>query len=199
MKKFTAFALSLLTVVPFVAIAWVLYSNFHSTPVVIVNLLVVMTGVMLAFVVYNRIIVGDDKNAIKVNTEHFPYIERALIYVMPQDFVAKLEKTHGKIFMATTDEVEHDIALVGGDFNRLTDTITLKYTNGVTTTIRGSRTVAVGDNQFLFHGFDELVHSKGKDKYTFLWEEDRLVQKNGNELISVKIPDRLPVYIFDWK
>jgi len=158
-----------------------------------------MTGVMLAFIVYNRVLLGDDKNSIKVNTDHFPYIEGALIYVMPQDFVAKLEKTKGKIFLASTNEIEDDVTLIGGDYNKLTDEITLKYNNGISTMIRGSRTVAVGDNQFLFYGFEELVHTKGKEKFDFLWEENRLVQKNGNELISIKMPDRLPVYIFDWK
>ena len=158
-----------------------------------------MTGVLLALLVYNRITVGGDKNSIKVNTDHLPYVERSLIYVMPTDFVSKLEKSEGKIFMASTDEIEHDITLIDGDFNKLTDTISLRYTNGVSTTIRGARTVAVGDNQFLFFGFDELIHKNRKEEYIFQWEEDRLVQKNGEGFVSVNIPDRLPVYIFDWK
>lgn len=199
MKKFTAFALSLLTIVPFVAIAWLLYSNFHSTPVVIVNLLIVMTGVMLAFIVYNRIVVGSDKNSIKVNMDHFPYIERALIYVLPSDFVAKLEKTKGKIYLASTDEVESDVTLLDGEYNKLTDEITLKFSNGIGLMVRGSTTVAVGDNQFLFYGFEELIHSKGKEKSIFIWEDDRLVQRNGAGLVNINIPDRLPVYVFDWK
>ncbi|WP_107039181.1 hypothetical protein [Brumimicrobium mesophilum] len=199
MKKFTAFALSLLTIVPFVAIAWLLYSNFHSTPVVIINLLIVMTGVMLAFIVFNRIIVGNDKNAIVIDTDHFPYIERALIYVMPQDFVAKLEKSQGTIFLATNSEVGKKVSIIEGDFNKLTDTISLKFTNGISTTIRGSRTVAVGDNQFLFHGFDELIHKEGKEETVYIWEDDRLVLRNGAGFMHINIPDRLPVFIFDWK
>lgn len=199
MKKFTAFALSLLTIVPFAAIAWLLYSNFHSTPVVIVNLLIVMTGVMLAFIVFNRILAEKDENAIKLNPEEFPYIERALIYVMPQDFVGKLEKNKGKLFIATSDEIKSDITVTEGDFNKLTDTISLKFTNGITTSIRGARTVAVGDNQFLFHGFDELIHKEGSKKFVYQWEDDRLIQKLGDEVITIKIPDRLPFYIFDWK
>lgn len=199
MKKFTAFVLSLLTIVPFATIAWLLYSNFPTTPVVIINLLILMTGVLLAFIVYNRTMVSSDKNSIKVNTDHFPYMERALIYVMPQDFVSKLEKNRGKIFLVSTDEVESEVSLIDGDFNKLRDIITLRYTNGITTKIRGSRTVAVGDNQFLFYGFDELIHSKGKTENVFLWEEDRLVQKINGELVSINIPDRMPVYIFDWK
>lgn len=154
---------------------------------------------MLAFIVYNRVMVSSDKSSIQVNTDHFPYIERALIYVMPQDFVSKLEKNKGKIFMVSTDVVESDISLKDGDFNRLTDTITLRYTNGVSTKIRGSRTVAVGDNQFLFYGFDELIHIKGKTELIYQWEEDRLVQQVNGELVSINIPDRMPVYIFDWK
>jgi amino acid transporter len=93
MKKFTAFVFALLTLLPFVVIAWLLYSNFASTPVAIINLLIIMTGVMLAFIVYNRIIIGKDENSIKANTEHYPHIESALIYVLPSDFVSKLEKT----------------------------------------------------------------------------------------------------------
>lgn len=199
MKKFTAFTLTLLTIIPFVIIAWLLYSNFPTTPVVIINLVIMMAGVMLAFIVYNRIIVGNDKNSIKANTDHYPHIEGLLIYVMPSDFVSKLEKTKGKLFLASTDEVEKDLTLIDGKYNKLTDEITLNYTNGISTMIRGSRTVAVGDDQFLFYGFEELIHTKGKEKTVFMWEENRLVQKNGEELLSIKIPDRLPVYIFDWK
>jgi hypothetical protein len=199
MKKFTAFALALLTIVPFLVLDWLLYSNFPITPVVIINLVIMMTGVMFSFIVYNRIVAGKNENSIKVNTDHYPHIEGALIYVMPSDFVAKLEKIKGKIFLASTDEVEKDTTLTGGDYNKLTDVITLNYTKGISTTIRGSRTVAVGDNQFLFYGFNELIHKKGKEKIDFIWEEDRLVQKNGDELVNIAIPDRLPVYIFDWK
>ncbi|HLW30348.1 MAG TPA: hypothetical protein VKX29_05785 [Brumimicrobium sp.] len=199
MKKFTAFTLAILTLIPFVVIAWLLYSNFHSTPVAIFNLLIIMTGVMLSFIVYSRVLNGSNNNYVKVNTEHYPYIEGALIYVMPSDFVSKLEKTPGKLFLATTEEVEKNLTLTGGDYNKLTDVITLLYTKGVSTSIRGARTVAVGDNQFLFYGFEELIHTKGKVKTIYQWEQDRLVQKNGEELVSVKIPDRLPVYIFDWK
>jgi len=199
MKKFTAFVLSLLTIVPFAAIAWLLYSNFHSTPVVIINLLIIMTGVLLAFIVYNRIIIGSDKNAILVDTDHFPYIERALIYVMPQDFAAKLEKSKGKVYLATKVDVGKEVSIIGGGFNKLTDTISLKFSNGISTTIRGARTVGVGDNQFLFHGFEELIHKEGKEETVFIWEDDQLVQKIGNELVHVNIPDRLPVFIFDWK
>src|SRR5690554_8042094 len=93
MKKFTAFTLAILTLIPFVVIAWLLYSNFHSTPVAIFNLLIIMTGVMLSFIVYSRVLNGSNNNYVKVNTEHYPYIEGALIYVMPSDFVSKLEKT----------------------------------------------------------------------------------------------------------
>jgi hypothetical protein len=199
MKKFTAFVFTLLTLLPFIGIAWYLYSNFPSTPVAIINLLVVMTGVMLAFTVYNRIVVGKDENSIKANTEHYPHIESALIYVLPSDFVSKLDKVKGKIFMVSTDKIENDVTLTGGEYNKLTDIISLSYSNGISTTIKGSTTVAVGDNQFLFYGFEELIHTKGKEKSDFIWEQDRLVQKNGEELVSIKIPDKLPVYIFDWK
>ncbi|PKR80500.1 hypothetical protein CW751_08980 [Brumimicrobium salinarum] len=199
MKKFTAFALSILTIVPFVAIAWVLYYNFHSTPVAIINLLIVMTGVLLAFIVYNRTLISNDENVLKIDMDHFPYIESALIYVMPQDFVSKLDKNTGHIFIAASEETIDNVTLVDGNFDKLTDTITLKYTNGITTTVRGSRTVAVGDNQFLFYGFDELIHKKGSKKSIFQWEDDRLIQKNGNEIFPISIPDRMPVYVFDWK
>lgn len=199
MKKFTAFALSILTIVPFVAIAWFLYYNFHSTPVAIINLLIVMTGVLLAFIVYNRTLISNDENVLKIDMDHFPYIESALIYVMPQDFVGKLEKNKGKLFIATSDKIKSDVTVTEGDFNKLTDTISLKFTNGITTSIRGARTVAVGDNQFLFHGFDELIHKEGSKKFVYQWEDDRLIQKLGDEVITIKIPDRLPFYIFDWK
>lgn len=199
MKKFTAFVLMLLTVTPFIVAAYFLYLNFPTTPVVIINIVLMMTGVLLAFLVYNRVIIGDDKNYIKANTDHYPHIEGALIYVMPNDFVDKLEKTPGRLFLATTDEVEENLTIIGGEYNKLIDEITLKYNQGITTKIRGSRTVAVGDHQFLFYGFEELTHTKGKKKTVYQWEENRLVQKNGEELISIKIPDRLPVYIFDWK
>jgi len=199
MKKFTAFAFALLTLVPFVIIAWLLYTYFHNTPIVIVNLLIIMTGVMLGLIVFNRLMVGNNHNYIKANTTHYPHIEGALIYVMPSDFVSKLEKKSGKLFLATTDEVEKNITLVNGEYNKLTDEISLFYTQGISTTIRGARTIAVGDYQFLLYGFEELVHQKGKGKTIFQWEKDRLVQKNGKELISIKIPNQSPVYIFDWK
>jgi len=154
---------------------------------------------MLSFIVFNRITNGKNNNYIRVNTDHYPHIEGALIYVMPSDFVSKLEKTQGNLFLATTDEVEKNLTLIGGEYNKLTDVITLNYTKGISASIRGARTVAVGDNQFLFYGFQELIHTKGKVKTIFQWEQDRLVQKNGEELVSVRIPDRLPVYIFDWK
>lgn len=154
---------------------------------------------MLSFIVYSRVLNGSNNNYVKVNTDHYPYIEGALIYVMPSDFVSKLEKTPGKLFLATTEDVDKNLTLTGGDYNKLTDVITLYYTKGVSTSIRGARTVAVGDYQFLFYGFEELIHTKGKVKTIYQWEQDRLVQKNGEELVSVKIPDRLPVYIFDWK
>ena len=199
MKKFTAIALALITIIPFATAAWLLYSNIPTTPVAIINLLIIMTGVLLAFFVYNRALNGKDKNYIKANTDHYPHIEGALIYVLPIDFVSKLELGIGKIFLVSSEEAEEDITLIDGQYNKLTDVISLNYSNGIKTTIKGSTTVAVGDNQFLFYGFEELIHSNGKNETVFQWERDRLVQRNGEELVSIKIPDRSPVYIFDWK
>lgn len=200
MEKVKAILLGIFTLVPFIGLSFFIYYFFPTTPALIVILILLMTGVILAFYVYTKRIDTDDSPTNKkVVTSNLPSIEKGLIYVSPADFCDKLEKTKGNLYIAPLDKVGTDITLVKGEYNKLTDEMTLSFTNGIHTVFRGSGRIAVGNNQIVIFRFKDMMLIKNKKKTAFQMRENKLLLHVKTDTTELKVKKGTPIYIFDWK
>lgn len=198
MKKFNAILLSLLTLSVFVIIGWLLYKNYPTTPVVIINLVLIMAGVLLAYTVYHRFYTDSITNYYDYKESHFPEPEGALIYAMPDDFCNKIEFNKGSVFITGMDEILKDIKLTKAEYDKLLDEVNIEFNNGVSLKVNGISTIAVGDEQFMFYGFNKMEYKSKSDHIFLIWDSSQLnLKKNGEDFV-VRMPDGEPTFAFDW-
>lgn len=198
MKKFKAIILSLLTLSVFVIIGWLLYKNYPTTPVVIINLVLIMVGVLLAYTVYNRFYIDSITNYYDCKESEFPEPEGALIYAMPDDFCNKIEYNKGSVFIIGIDQILKDIKLTKAKYDKLLDELTIHFNNGTSLKVNGISTIAVGDEQFMFYGFNKMEFNSKYDHIILVWDSNQLnLKKNGEDFV-VRMPDGEPTFAFDW-
>ena len=197
MKKFAALFLALVNLAIFSLAAWWLYRNYHSTPVLIANLLIILTGVLISYTIYNRII-NDDKNVIKYLDDDFPEIESGLIYAQVADFCNKYDKNKGFLFIVGIDIPDHKFDLQNVKFDKLTDELSFSFSPSLQLKLTGVSTIAVGDEQFMIHGF-ELCEIQFKGKHELNWTRNKLeIKKVNEETKTIKLPPQKPTIVFDW-
>lgn len=197
MKKFTAIIVSILILALFVLSAWWLYRNFYSTPMLILNLLIILTGVLLSITVYLRL-AGGEENQIFIEEEEYPNLENGLIYVQVSDFVSKYEKNKGSLYIIGIDIKEDTFKLEKATFKKLTDELKLEFSPSLVITLTGVSTIAVGESQFMIHGF-EIGKVKYDRNYNFDWKHDKLLLKlKGKKAIQLRLPAQMPTMVFTW-
>ncbi|GEM_PF-1580448 len=207
MKKFVAFLLSAAVLFLFILVAWYIYIHYYTTPTLIIILLLIVTGVLLAITTYLRIL-RDPSKVIQVSTTAIPSIESGLIYATITDFCNKIELNEGQLFIAGIPTENGVHQLLNADYDKLTDQTTLNFTHKPDSgkkakwqlIISGVTTVAVGDEQFMFYGFDQL-HVKTPAKDVILaWKGSRLdyIDRTDETTYQVQIPSGEPTVAFDW-
>lgn len=197
MKKFAALIIALVNLGVFIIAAWWLYKSFYSTPVLIANLLLILTGVLLSYTIYNQLSINQ-KNIIRLIDDDFPTIESGLIYAEINDFCNKYEKNKGILFVAGIDEKITELTLQKVQYQKLTDLLTFTFSPSLTMKLKGVSTIAVGDEQFMIHGFT-TCEIKSKETYLFDWSGNQIILKSKNQVEKiVKIPDQKPTLLFDW-
>lgn len=199
MKKTKAIILGLLTLLPFIGLAFLMYYLLQSTPMLIIILIILMAGVMLAFFVYTKNTKGITEDTNQNVTLLFPEREKNMLKIHPKKFCEKLEKYTGNLYIFGLEEAQKDITLVSGEYDRLTDKLTLKYTNGLRTVLYGTSSIAVGYNQFAIYVTEEIEVVKNTVKTTFKVQSSQLIQRNGEEQVIIKRKPKHPVYLFTWK
>ncbi|MBW7866914.1 MAG: hypothetical protein H3C31_01165 [Brumimicrobium sp.] len=199
MKKIIGLLAGFLVLSLFVGLTWVLYRHFGSTPIVILNVFIVMIGLLLAMLVFTRISKFQVNQKRKDNILHYPSIELGKILVKPADFCMKLESLRGNIYLISTDKIIQSIQLKNGEYNKIKDELTLHFSDGVKTKFRGVKHISVGDYQFMVYDFEEMLHTDGKKDYYFILEGRNLSEKQGSNTIQHRIPRGKPIYLFDWR
>jgi hypothetical protein len=161
------------------------------------NMLIILTGILVSITFYFKF--GEDsKNKILLEEEDFPSIETGLIYAQVQDFVDKYEKEKGKLFVVGVEIKDKILPLERITFNKLTDEINLDFGSTLKISLTGVSTIAVGDKQFLIHGF-ETASIDYDQQYELDWRHNKLLLLSGkNEPKQVKIPSQMPTIVFDW-
>lgn len=198
MKKVTAIVLALITVFLFALIGWFLYKNFPTTPVLIINLVLIMTGVLLGYTVYNRVYIDSITNYYDYKESHFPEPEMALIYAVPDDFCNKMEYNTGSMYIVGVDEIIHDVKVTKAIYNKLLDEVELRFSKGIVIKVKGINTIAVGDEQFMFYGFKEMEFKSKEEQLKLIWDDSHLALEKNGEVYTVKMPDGEPTFAFDW-
>ncbi|MFA5574366.1 MAG: hypothetical protein WC994_04860 [Brumimicrobium sp.] len=199
MQKTKAILYSLLTLTPFVVLAFVLYNIVPSTPMLIIILLILMAGVILGYYVYSKNKNEIDNKSNNTKNIQFPDREKNLLKVYPKAFCDKLEKYTGSLYLLGIDKPFDNITIVDGRYNALKDELTLKYTNGIRTIITGVKSIAVGYNQFVIYEYDEISIIKNRERISFRHFRNSLVQLEVKDSIEVKAKMSLPLYMFVWE
>ncbi|MGM0477691.1 MAG: hypothetical protein ACQERC_00585 [Bacteroidota bacterium] len=207
MKKFVALLLSAVVLIFFVLAAWYLYIHYYTTPTLIVILLLIVTGVLLAITTYLRML-HDPSKDIQVSSAAIPSIETGLIYATITDFCNKIELHEGQLFIAGLPTEEGSHRLLKADYDKLTDHATLEFTHKPVSgknekwslVLSGVTTVAVGDEQFMFYGFDRLQVKTPSKNIQLVWKGSRLdyIDLDDEATYRVQIPSGEPTVAFDW-
>lgn len=198
MKKFTAIILAILTVFVFALIGWFLYKNYPTTPVLIINLVLIMTGVLLGYTVYNRIYINSITDYYEYKESMFPEPEMALIYAVPDDFCNKIEYNTGSMYIVGIDEILHDVKVIKATYNKLIDEVEITFSKGISVKVKGLSTIAVGDEQFMFYGFKEMEFRSKDEQLKLIWDDSHLSLEKNDIVYTVKMPDGEPTFAFDW-
>lgn len=198
MKKLIGIVLGLLTLSLFAGIAWLLYSSFGTTVVVILNVIIVMIGVFLGLIVYTRFSNEATDEKIKKSLSHYPALEQGKIIVNVQSFCDKLDPMKGNLYLATNENVAQNVSIRKAEYNKLLDEFSIIYSDRVKTKMRGVKGVAVGNNQFLIYDFEEMIHFDGKSNVRLYKERQRITEEIGKNTSVHLLPKNSPVYIFDW-
>lgn len=198
MKKFAAISLALIVTFIFALIGWFLYKAYPTTPVLIINLVLIMTGVLLGYTVYNKIYVDSVTNYYEYLENKFPEPEMALIYAVPDDFCNKIEYNTGSIYIVGLDEIVEGVKLTKATYNKLIDEVEITYTKGIKIKVRGLNTIAVGDEQFMFYGFKEMEFVSKNEQIKLIWDDSHLALEKNNTEYTVRMPDGEPTFAFDW-
>ena len=189
--------LSLLPIIIIGFTSFLLYSYFQSTLILIIVLLLMFFSVMGGVIIWGRL--GKKSTGGNESTELFsaPELEHALIYVLPQDFVEKLEKFTGHLYVVGTLD-ENNYLLVNAQYDKLRDITSLTFNKGVKIEVTGLKTIGVGDVQFSIFGFDNLTIKKG-EVINYNWSSSDLVINRKNEKRRIiPIKDGNPVLVFTW-
>lgn len=198
MKKFAAILLALIIIFVFALIGWFLYKNFPTTPVLIINLVLIMAGVLLGYTVYNRIYIDSITNYYEYMGSKFPEPEMALIYAVPDDFCNKIEYNTGAINVVGIDDILHDVKVTKAAYNKLLDEVEITFSKGIVVKVKGLSTIAVGDEQFMFYGFKQMEFKSIDEQLKLIWDDSHLSLEKNGEVYFVKMPDGEPTFAFDW-
>lgn len=198
MKKFTAISLALIIVLVFALIGWFLYKTYPTTPVLIINLVLIMTGVLLGYTVYNRIYIDSITNYYEYDGSKFPELEMSLIYAVPDDFCNKIDYNKGAMNIIGVDDIIHNVKVTKATYNKLIDEVELKFDPGITINVKGLHTIAVGDEQFMFYGFKEMKFQSKNEELKLIWDDSHLALEKNGTIYTVRMPDGEPTFAFDW-
>ncbi len=160
-------------------------------------MLIILTGILVSITFYFKF--GEDmKNKVILGEDDFPTIETGLIYAQIEDFVEKYEKEKGKLFIVGTEIKDKTVLLNRISYNKLIDEIGLDFGSSLKINLTGVSTIAVGDKQFLIHGF-ETAYIDFDQQYNLDWKHNKLLLLSGkNEPKQIKIPAQMPTIVFDW-
>ena len=198
MKKITAIFLALIVIFLFAIAGWFLYMNYPTTPVLIINLVLIMTGVLLGYTVYNKVYIDSITNYYEYLGSKFPEPEMALIYAVPDDFCNKIEYNTGSINIVGIDEIIRDVRVTKATYNKLIDEVEITFTKGIKVKVKGLNTIAVGDEQFMFYGFKEMEFTSKDQQLKLAWDDSHLALEKDNMEYTVRMPDGEPTFAFDW-
>jgi hypothetical protein len=198
MKKITAVVLALIVIFAFAIAGWLIYINFLTTPALIINLVLVMTGVLLGYAVYRRFYIDRVTNYYEYKDSKFPEPEMALIYAVPDDFCNKIEYNTGSLFIIGIDEILHEVKVTKATYNKLLDVVEITFSKGIILKVTGLSTIAVGDEQFMFYGFKQIEFKSKDEQLKLIWDDSHLSLEKNGEVYFVKMPDGEPTFAFDW-
>jgi len=197
MKKVVALFFGLITLLPFIFIGWLLYKAYPSTPVAILNLLIIMTGVMIAFTVYLKAVkrATSDQESL---TADFPPLELGLKPVSPAEFCKNYESKQGNLYFILEEEVEN-IQLLKAEYDKLRDELHLKFDQGITLTFRSVLFLHVGDHQFAIKHVDEFSMKNKQGTHRFEKYRNEITVLTSIEKEAVKISKQEAVCVFEWE
>ncbi|HLW39189.1 MAG TPA: hypothetical protein VKX31_02275 [Brumimicrobium sp.] len=198
MKKLIGIILGLLTLAPFIGIAFLFYVKLQSTPALIVILIVLMTGVMLAYFVYTKKAKNLVLDGATENPTTFPKIESGLIHVAPAVFCEKLEKTQGNLYLIGFAEPETQLSLVDGSYNKLTDETVLRFSDGIRLELKGVSTISVGNNQFIIKDAKEIEFIKGKQRARLQFIGKKVYISSGIQKEEIRIDNKGAKMLFEF-
>lgn len=164
----------------------------------IVNLILIMTGVLMGYTVYHQILYYNGKNVVPYEDYEFPQLEDGLIYVLPSDFCSKTEKFKGNLYLTGLRAARTDLKLLTADYVKLTDEVHLNFDQGTSVEVKGISTIGLGDEQFIFFGFEHLRFISKEEAFELYWYESHLELIRNAEKYLVRIPDGAPTFVFDW-
>lgn len=189
--------ISLLPTILAVILGYFLYRSFGSTPVLFLVLLLIFTGVMFSFILWKN-----KENILskeKIPLVSLPTPDDSLIYVSPQDFAEKAEKTEGKLAIAGVIEPGRKSILTNVAYHKLLDETILTFSPSLQIKLTGMATIGVGDYHFAVFGFQDVKVFEDRKYTTTLTWTDPYLTIHSKALTKVKLEDGTPSIVFSWE
>lgn len=199
MKKTIGIFLSILALLPFIGVAFFIYYKIPTTPALIVTLIILMTGVMVAYYIYLKKVKKINSENVEVPSFDFPAIEQDTINVSPEQFCSKIEKLRGDLYLYGMEDSVGDITLIDGTYNKLTDEVKLSFTQGIKILLMGVDKVSVGNQQFYINHFSTLQFIQNKVPTLYKKSGKRLSISSKKEEKTIKSKGSQAIILFEWR
>jgi hypothetical protein len=197
MAKLKALLAGLIPIIVVVLGGIYFYSNFPTTPALILLLLFAFSAVLLGITFYNNVLENEE-------TKHIPYfewknieIEGNLLPIFPDEFFANPQISDGMLW--SLDEVVTDEILryQSGNINKLKNESVFEFSKGYSIVVKDLHLVHVGDFQFSACSFDTMDIKKNNQVIQSIGKKGNIltVTKNG-EVQSYKVDTNAPVFVF---
>ena len=179
-----------------ILIAYLLYSNIPTTPVVILILFLLFISIVLSFGLYKKGVAEEDV----LEVLSCPELEEGLIYITPYDFATKSDPAQGKLFIAGSSYQMSAFDYTNSTYKKLTDELTISFKPQLSLVIKGIKTIGVGDYQFCIFGFSEMELIKNKKRIaTYTWNDDNLSITTDGTVKKVQLEDGGATLVFEWE
>ncbi|MGB0933342.1 MAG: hypothetical protein ACPGU5_03610 [Lishizhenia sp.] len=196
-KKIKGIVFASLCLLIVVYLCYSIYIAFPGTPATIFMLMISLAGVLSAIGIYRRFTINVEEKSHKY-ISNLPVIEPDVLYVNIDDFVAKHEKVKGSLYVAGEQIGIKDLKIKNVSFDKLLDTFSIVFSEGVSLVFTDVKTVGVGDNQFIIFGFDQAVVTE-KVKRRFKMSNRLIYELVGEEQVHFTLPKAYPAVVFVWE
>ena len=173
------------------------YSQFPTTPALILLLLFAFSAVLLGITLYNNVLEREETKDIPSFEWSNIKIEGNLLPIFPDEFFANPQVTDGTLWAFGENVAEGRLTYQKGSINKLSNESIFSFTQGYSVVAKALHLIHVGDFQFSISSFDNLIIKKNSQELISLSKKGNIISVQKNDTITTfKIETSTPLLVF---